>query len=500
MHRAMHVLDGLGPHEPRRFYDHPYDHPYFGQFFLASVFKTILYPDSLNVSSAPNDALHSIEMLYLLPRVVMGIFAVADTFLLYKIAERHYNRNIAFIASILFAVMPTTWMLRKIWLESLLLPLLLLSILFASYKKNTKKKKNNNDNNTNKRKIAMTLTSGIFLGLSIFTKIPLFTMIPLVGFLIYKNNNNNRNLKTLALWFAPVLLIPLVWPAHAIFLGEFDLWLKDSIWHTQRNDIDHRLLNSVTYLFQIDPVLMILGIAGVIYAEIKRDFLVLLWTVPLLVFLFFIGYISFFHLLPLFPALCIAAAKLIVDLSNKITNKKGRKFEKILPFIIISGIGIFGLVSTTMIITTNVTSFYFEVYSFILQDLLNYKDNDNNVNNNDKVTMIGRHWTRSFYWIPKYVFDKDLDFNETDTIGRNLGSLITKEKILFIVDNNIIRAISTEDPPDERSRLLQILYYNTVPILMLEDKKIASYDIDNYPYASMTANRDRNWVEIRVNY
>jgi hypothetical protein len=37
--------------------------------------------------------------------------------------------------------------------------------------------------------------SGPFLGLAIFTKIPAFTMIPLIGFLIYRKNNNNNNLE-----------------------------------------------------------------------------------------------------------------------------------------------------------------------------------------------------------------------------------------------------------------------------------------------------------------
>jgi hypothetical protein len=98
----MHVLSGQGPQESRL-----YDHPYFSQLFLAGVFKVIGYPDLLNPSLGN---VHSIEMLYLVPRILMGILAVADTFLIYKISEIRYNRNVAFIASILFAVMPLTWM------------------------------------------------------------------------------------------------------------------------------------------------------------------------------------------------------------------------------------------------------------------------------------------------------------------------------------------------------------------------------------------------------
>ena len=74
---------------------------------LAGVFETIGYPHSLNPSSSSyGNALHSIEMLYMVPRILMGILAVVDTFLVYKIAERRYNRIVALIAAVLFAVMP----------------------------------------------------------------------------------------------------------------------------------------------------------------------------------------------------------------------------------------------------------------------------------------------------------------------------------------------------------------------------------------------------------
>ena len=121
----------------------------------------------------------------------MGLLAVADTFLVYKIAERRYNKAIAFIAAVLFAVMPITWILRKILLESILLPFLLLSILFALYKKDNAIHFKFNAFNRNiwrskieNQSIFLVLLSGIFLGLSIFTKVPAFAMIPLIGYLI----------------------------------------------------------------------------------------------------------------------------------------------------------------------------------------------------------------------------------------------------------------------------------------------------------------------------
>ena len=80
-------------------------------------------------------------MLYLVPRVLMGVLAILDTFLIYKISERYYNsRNVALIASILFAVMPITWLLRRVWLEPIQLPFVLASVIFAVYLGSSKHK------------------------------------------------------------------------------------------------------------------------------------------------------------------------------------------------------------------------------------------------------------------------------------------------------------------------------------------------------------------------
>jgi 4-amino-4-deoxy-L-arabinose transferase-like glycosyltransferase len=203
-------MEGLGPQEA-----YYYDHPFFGQIFLGGMLTIIGYPESLN----PSPDMQSIESLYQVPRILMGILAVIDTFLIYKISERMYNRNIALFASILFAVMPVAWFTRMILLDSILLPFLLFSIFLAVYATKSKSEKNNNNNNI------LIVLSGVFLGIAIFTKIPAFTMIPLVAFLIYRNNN--RSLKALGIWFVPVILIPLIWPAQSILAGAFTSWTNN---------------------------------------------------------------------------------------------------------------------------------------------------------------------------------------------------------------------------------------------------------------------------------
>src|SRR5919107_6197777 len=523
MHRAMQVLEDFNYHyKQSSIYPYPYDHPFFGQYFLAGMLAVLGYPESLHLSSssttaaiARGDMTHSIEMLYLVPRVLIGVLAILDTFLVYKIAERRYdsNRTIALIASILFAVMPITRVLRNILLESCLLPLLLSSILFALYASKDQIRRNYNSNKwriiIKNKNTLLVLLSGIFLGLAIFTKIPIFTMIQLVGYLVY--TSSNKNWKILGLWLIPVILIPLSWPIDAIIYGDYDLWLKDLTWniHRQNNNnsaVGSTLLNSLKYLFQIEPVLLILGFAGIFFAEIKRDFLILLWVAPFLIFLFIIDFVSFFHLIPLLPAFCIAAARMIVDVSSRINHKN---IQQIMPFAIISGISVFGIVTITMLITTNVTSTYFKVYAYLVQYLVNEeKINDHNHNNNiiindnnNVITMIGRHWTRGLYWIPKYVYNTDLDFKKVDKVN-DIPLSVKGEKAIIIVDNTIKRSLfdNANNNNIQNSRLQQQLnpYYNTIPIAIFNGNS-THYDLDKYPYTSMSENRDTKWVEIRAN-
>ena len=268
LRRAMLVIKGLGPHDPPARFDHSidttssYDHPYFGQIFLAWVLGATGYPNSLH----PTTSVHSIEMLYLVPRVLMGILAVVDTFLVYKIAERRYNRNVALIASVLFAVMPMSWLNRWILLDSILMPFLLSSILFAIYCTRNSKEVSRENN------YILTLLSGICLGLAIYTKIPAFTMIPVIGFLVY--TNNNKNLKILGLWFIPVIAIPLLWPIYSISAGQYNDWVHGVLWQaTQRHNQIAQMPNiKLNEFFTADPILLILGTLGFLFSTLKKRF------------------------------------------------------------------------------------------------------------------------------------------------------------------------------------------------------------------------------------
>ncbi|MGB6627387.1 MAG: hypothetical protein WBE61_04575 [Nitrososphaeraceae archaeon] len=428
MRRAMHVLSGQGPQEDLTFYDHPY----FGQLLLAAILGSIGYPHSMISSYAGSNLQHSIEALYLVPKILMGILAVADTFLVYKISEYRYNRQIALISSVLFAVMPSTWLIRWILLDSIQLTLLLSSLFFAVYRRDST---NNNNAKKNIRKISPVLLSGLFLGLAIFTKIPAFTMIPAAGLLVYTKNYKMDSKILLGLWLTPVILIPLVWPAYSISVGGFNFWIDGVLWQVHRES--QPLLDSLASFFKNDPILLTLGIAGLSFAVIKKDFLLLSWSIPFMIFLYLIGFVSSYHLIPLLPVFCIAGAILIEDISNKIRIKK--KVQKmLLPFIIVSAIGIIGLINTTTLITTNVNSSYFKAAAFVDQYLQNINHNSN------KTTVIADPF---FLWIPQYIFQLDQNYKMYFD-----NTPVKTQKVLLIVDHGLMNSMLRKDDAAKQLR------------------------------------------------
>ena len=415
MRRSMHVLTGQGPQEGSL-----YDHPYFSQLFLASTLGVIGYPKS---SYPFLGSLQSVETLYLIPRMLLGILAIIDTFLIYKIAGNLYGKKVALIASILFAVMPLTWLIRRVWLEPIQLPFILSSILFATYIKINDK---TNENKSNKLNLAV-LFSGVFLGLAIFTKIPAITMIPLVAFLIYTGRNN---LKRLLLLFIPVILIPLIWPAYAIYNGQFDFWLSGVLWQTHRGI--HTFFSSLIYDFNIDPLLIVLGISGAVFAALKRDFFLLFWFIPFLMFLYLIGFVSYWHIVPLLPALCIAAARLLEFLFNVASRKK--TYQKLITSIVITAVAMFGLINTILlVIPINNNSAYFEAAAFIIKYLRSSSSSD--------ITVI----SNPFYsWIPQSILN--LDYNYVDYYNGDIS--VKTHKVLLIVDPALIYILKNHEAAD----------------------------------------------------
>jgi hypothetical protein len=517
--RALSVVDGLGPQQGSF-----YDHPYFGQMFLGTIFTIIGYPD-LAIPSLPSsvqDLELSVGTLYTIPRILMGILAVVDTFFIYKIAERRYNRNVAFIAAILFAITPLGWLFRRMYLDPIQIPLLLTSILFALYSgTNTKTKaeqksklkeivnvRTGREEHEELREregqrqgegygnyigqkimsnqnIILLLSSGIFLGLTIFTKIPAITLIPLIGFIVF--TNNKKNFKALGIWIIPVILIPLIWPIHALSAGEFDQWQEGVLYQTTR--ISKPLFDAVNDFYNKDPVLLILGVAGFVFAAVTRkDFIFLFWVVPFLALFYVVDYVSHFHMIPLIPAFCIGAAVMISDLSDRIMKNK-KLVHKVLPIAIISAIAIFGLVSTTSLIVKARNSSYFDVIALATEYLP--KDDEKlkitsasggsatiDSSEDEHVTIIG---TSRQFWIFQYVFDKlGYDYKSPNNMVSKAmlrDASDGSEKILMIADENMRKIVTGEElprtsKPEIKAERISELYNGTKTVAKTHEVEI----------------------------
>jgi hypothetical protein len=478
MRRVMLVINGLGPQESASTgYIRTYDHPYFGQLFLGGILKLIGYPSLYFTGSIIN----SVEILHIVPRLVMGVLAIIDTFLLYKIVRLRYNRTIALIAAIFFAVMPMTWILRRVYLDTLLMPLLFSSILFALYSRQPKVTDSLVFRSINKN--VLIVLSGIFLGLAIYTKLPSFTFIPLVGCVLFFNS---MSLKRLVMWLAPVFLIPLLWPLHSAIMGQSDLWAQWVLWQTERNK---PLDRSLVSFFQIDPVIMIGGVAGILFASLRKDFFPLLWAGPFLVFSSLIGWVQYFHLIVIFPAFCIAFAILIDAVRIKLIKHGWRTMSNVL----VTSIFVFGIVITTVIITLDVNSTNYKIYAAIAEKIPEASN----------VTMIGSHWWDwDTYWITKFVMHKGHDLVDP-MFDPSFRSPITTQKALFIDDPNFEDAIS-HNIRGSNFLVVRQLYDQSKPISVFVDNMTNSMPA-YYPFNILKTmieneNHPQGKVTIRANY
>jgi len=472
-----------------------YRAPYFGQIFLAGIFNIIGFP-SVETLGEKNP----VEQLYLVPRVIMGILAVFDTFLLYRITEYRYGRNVAIIASILFAVMPFTWMIRRIFLETIQLPFMLTSILLilnlgknsqiqsqsvqqkdagqqSSQLQQQQHLQQKQSYQSEYTKLTL-IISGIFLGLAIFTKIPAFTIIPLGVIMVYMVTRKKRNV---IVWLIPVFLVPMLWPIHATLSGDMNDWIDGVRYQISR---DRPLINTINTFFQIDPVLFILGIGGLVYSAVKKDYFLLLWTIPIFVFLQAIGYVSSFHLILLLPPFCIAGATMIEKIGNNIANVRLRNM---LPYIRIAVIGIFGICSITMLITLNMNSTYYQALAFVLSNLPDSNSNATSVSPADKVTLIGNP---QYFWIPEFVFNKTFD-------AKNFYSKtpFKTDKYMMIIDSGFVRILNGDN-----SSRLNLAYNATHNLARFEQNITGGTDVNKYPFTNLRLSPETRYIELRSNY
>ena len=413
--RALDVLD-------HRILPYNHDHPFLGWTMLAGFLHatgsaypheyhdissiTMLagflhatgYPDFL---VTPEEA-SSLGMLYGAPRILMGLLAVLDTFLIYKIVERGFGRRIAPIAAILFAAMPVSMTLRLVLLDSILLPFVLSSVLLAMHARGPNPKDGPSQRGASlqpgpDRIRLLIILSGVCMGCAMLVKVPSLVMIPLVLALVW---SAGRRPGRVLLWLVPAILIAAAWPASAALAGDFDGWVDGVLWHTDRGsqskldllqqytsialvydqdpDILTRpaiMLVATILLFEMDPVMVSLGTAGLAFAVASRNRFLLLWAAPVLLFFGSIGFVTYlYHLGMLWTVMCIAAAALIgagIERASARIQDPGRQRTLLLAALL--AVAALGLSTSGVFVHWDTMSAYPSALFFALQ---NYAGSD----------------------------------------------------------------------------------------------------------------------------
>jgi hypothetical protein len=468
LRKAISTLHGEGFQPQNRYLS-----PYFGQIFLAGIFKTIGFPDLLINNSSPSAT--SVESIILVPRLLMGILAIFDVYLIWKITELRYNKRLALISSLLFAVMPFNLMTRTVLLESIQLPILLTSILLLSYLHTLPKYD---------RKISI-LLSGTFMGLAIFTKVPAFTIMPLGIYLIY---SITKSWKFAALWLIPTILVPVLWPMQAGLSGDFDEWIHGIIYQTNREN--KPLIDSLHNFLLSDPVFFILGIGGFLFSVLKRDIFLILWTAPIIGFFVLIGYVVPFHLILLIPSLCVSGAFLLDSIGTWLLTKLRLR---IVQYLLISCIVLFGLVNTTMLISLKLNSNYYNAISFLLAQLPDMVENSQNTSDAKDGAMLTVISSPEYLWIPQSLFKKNFD-----THSYYSNKKIKADKFIMVIDDRFLSTLKDND--SSRSNIFNTAF-NATHSLKKFDKELNNImDLKKYPFTNLGVNNNKKMIDIRSNY
>jgi hypothetical protein len=298
---------------------------------------------------------------------------------------------------------------------------------------------------------------------------------------------SSRRLTYVILFIVPAILIPALWPMHALTLGDWNEWVNGVLYQTQRES--RPLLNSLNTLFQVDPLLFVVGFGGTIYSIFKRDYFMLMWIIPILIFLQLIGYVSSFHLIPLLPPFCIVGGRMIMEIGNNSLNKKMRK---LLPAIRISAIGLFGFISISMLISIDTNATYYQALAFVVQKLPDVQSvNATNAEPKtvDEVTLSGNP---EYFWVPEFIFDKSFK-------GSSYYSNVPfkTDKYIMIIDKGFMNILDGNSRSSER---LNLALNDTVSLSTFQHNITGNLDTSKYPYTNLRLTPESKSIDIRANY
>jgi hypothetical protein len=180
----------------------------------------------------------------------------------------------------------------------------------------------------------------------------------------------------------------------------------------------------------MDPLFVTIAAIGLVFTIImQKDLFILLWAAPFLVFLYIVGFVSYWHFIPIIPVCCIAGARLILYLSNGISNGR-QAFGRYLPYIVITVIGIIGLLNNAVAIISSDNSVFFKATAFLTQYMHDNANSNMYDDINSELTVVGNP---AYLWIPQYVFQFPGDYIGYYENNKHIRSNI----IVEVLDNGL---------------------------------------------------------------
>jgi hypothetical protein len=295
----------------------------------------------------------------------------------------------------------------------------------------------------------------------------------------------------------------MIWPAYALSVGQFNEWLDGVLWQATRSDrpFPDEIKN---VFFRMDPLLLGLAAVGLVYSVIRKDYFILLWAFPYLMFLYLLNWVYFFHLIIVLPVFCIVVSTFLTSLLGNI-YKKG--LRQSLELTIFASIIIFGFINSTMLITQNVNVSYFKLVSEVTQ-LLSDNETRNN-NTSQKVTLVGPGGIYSFYWVPSLVFGNNTDIKWFEENKDYIGGSLSTEKFILVADDES-RSHFLSNSKKQHVKYVTQLYNNSTLHSVFElDTNLSNFK--SYPYTNILDDvykevakmRGLDWrdhIDIKTNY
>ena len=260
-------------------------------------------------------------------RLVSAMFSVLSLWAAFELAYTIYNGKTALLSAVFLGIMPGYfWLSRLALLETMLLFFVLVALFcFFGWVRNRQDK--------------YLVLGGLALGLGFLTKYQAIVagVIMLLSILFLARGQLKRAFSrfTLLIGIASLVAVPWIVIAYQVYASKtLSQWLYAlQIGNPEKSVYSDRYPSPIFYLIEVvwpysnfHPIsiftyaLALAGLGFLAWRHSKSDKFVLIWFVIIFVFFSLIDNKEWRYVLPLFPALAIASAVLILFLYDKVNG------------------------------------------------------------------------------------------------------------------------------------------------------------------------------------